>query len=286
MSFINIRFVKIIIASIVLSVNGTAVLGEDNCILSIRPVQDQYVLGEPVRLILSIRNQGDQIKKIRLGMHGVDELILTVEKDGVPIHVPEYVPAGFHQSVYLTINPNETADQVIYLDEMFVPSECGEYTVTIRLRKENISQADTKVLIVPYDDVNLKRLRDMYVSTWEEMKKHDFITPEQDELRKLIILSQNPAAIDVQILMIEERKWDYEECQKIVGALIKQKEKKGIQAIVQYILGNAGANPFERSIVLDELRKANAKEWDEDIYRIIKPYINEIESSVPIGVSD
>ena len=246
------------------------------CTLEIQPVQESYVLGEPIRLMLSIHNSGDETTRVKLGAEGVDNLVFHIEKGGTQIVIPEYVPPGFGQVFYLTVAPKETGKQIIYLDDVFTAVETAAYAVSVHVKNIPALQAEAQVVIEPFSEAARERLEKAYSDLWHELQNQDVITPPEILLRKFIVLSKNPAARDVQLRMLEDGKWSYDEFQTMVSALVRPRDADSIREIVRIVLKNAHAREHSRQVVYYELQKAGAIHWDGELYELIAPYAGNI----------
>jgi hypothetical protein len=92
--------------------------------------------------------------------------------------------------------------------------------------------------------------------------------------------------LELQEQLAQQRLWSYEECTLIAEALVSSKSPAGIRTLIQSVLACPDASTSDKIIVLNVMREAKAKDWEGELFELVKPYLQDIESSVPTIVSD
>lgn len=259
---------------------------DENIQLHIQSLHDAYSLGEPVQLVLTFDNRSITEKQVDLGANGIANLHVTIIKDGLSKGIDGRVPAGLSEPVSLKLPSKTTSIAHIFVDDFFRPSVTGVYEVAVRISNTEIS-SDTAMFEISSDtNITRKRLEGRYAELAVKIQSEGTTYPGNDNFRKTIVLSRNPAALELQEQLALKREWSYAECRQIVEALVASKSPNSIQILVQSILKCPDASEFEKTAVLNAMRVANAKDWEGELLVLIEPYLQDIESSIPMVVSD
>ncbi len=102
-----------------------------------------------------------------------------------------------------------------------------------------------------------------------------------------MLLSRNPFALEIQEELLRDHGWeDDREYRHLVDALVSSQSTKGIARLVESVLNNPKSTILEKTVILNSLRIANASKWSGPAHEILIPFLKDIESSVPMDISD
>ena len=257
-------------------------------LMSLKPVHEEFVQGEPLEFILKLDNQGNMPIQVDLGPDGIGNLSVTVSGMGDPITaVAPHLP-GFVQSVVLQADPHSSASHTIFLNDFLRLDEPGSYRVTVAVKKvDTLSPASTEFRILPYTESSQRMLERRYSELAARKDASHVALRDRMLARKAIVLSSHPLAVKGQMEILRSREWANErEYDQLVDAMVSSKSQEAIQSLVENILENPKSSTAEKSVVLNRLREAHVEKWHGLAYELLIPYLKEIQTSVPMVISD
>ena len=274
-----------LLLSLTLFVSAALAMGE-NILLGAKSEYAEYSPGEPIQLNLILTNLGKVQQRVDLGGNKTGNIKATIVMDGMTNVVDGYVPAGISSLGVLRIPPHSSVSEVIFLDDFFRPKDAGKYEVSIQISRTDIPPVAIHFEVTADGVDARRRLTDRYTQLISKYKAKETSPQDRDLIRRIFVLSRIPVALEIQGELAQKRDWNYEECGKIVEALVSSKSPQSIGILIQSVLRCPDASMSERAAVLNALRVAQSKDWDGELLKLIEPYIEEIESSIPMDVSD
>lgn len=260
---------------------------------SVQTTNAEFVVGEPVRIIITFKNQSDSPKIIDLGPSGYYNLAMKLSGATLGIIEPRRMELhGFQMGGEMRLNPHSTEEKCIFLEDLVSLSAPDTYDLALSIRDSDLPSVSTKIRIVSWNESWGGALQERYKQNWaiiEAKPSYDSIGDEGNVARRYISLSKNVEALPYQLKMIAGQV-DSGFAPELIDSLIASKSPDAIKALVQHVLANPEPNDYQKSymrdIVLNALREGGAENWPDEIRNIISPYLQDIIKSRPISIDD
>lgn len=261
--------------------------GEKDTAMRIVPAFTEYVQGEALKFLLTLTNQGAKPVRVSLGADGIENLRMTLTRDGKTETAAAPVRSGMTKLVTLEVPANGTATHSLYLDDFVRLSHPGTYELSIEIAGTNVLPASTTFRILPNTEAYHGLIESRYSELRRKMLSPDASPQSRADMRKAIVLSRHPLALDMQEEMVHQRGWrDEKEYEHLVDALVSSQSPQAIRSLVGNILADAESSAFEKAVVLNRLRVAEVEKWRGPAYELLVPYLKDIEASTPMVISD
>ncbi|MDD2231004.1 MAG: hypothetical protein PHY48_16575 [Candidatus Cloacimonetes bacterium] len=273
---------KRLISVIFITIGMAVQAGDESLMIHAGSDYAEYYLGEPVQLTLKLVNNGSADKSIDLGANGLEHISIQAVHNNVTNIATGPLPAGVSRLIYLRLPAGGTSVIQFFLDKIMKYQSSGLYELSISIQDAAISPARIAINVLPEFEGDKSVLNQRYAEYASKLSSGEATKKELEYIRKKIVYSRNAAALSMQKKMIDEGEWADGEYEAIVCALVDAKTPESIQILVNGILANPASTEREKYVAFIVLKLADASNWPAEIYQIIQPYSDEIESVVPV----
>lgn len=255
--------------------------------MNVKPAHARFVQGEPLKFNLTLHNRSDLSMKIELGPGGVENLYVTVTKDGRVNTATAPVRGGIQRLFFLEAPAHSSMVHSFFLDDIIRLSEPGTYELSVQITGSEMPSAVTEFEILPNLEMHRSLLEKHYLEICRILLSSTSSSQQRKDARKAIVLFRSPLALGFQETMLQLRSWeDGLEYEQLVDSMVSLQSPQATRCLVQFILSNPVASTFEKTVVLNHLRVAGAEKWQGPVNELLKPYLKDIGASVPMSISD
>lgn len=260
--------------------------------LSPPPNSIEYMVGSPIAIFLHWHNMTEDAFRLPIRAREIHVMKLFVQGGTFDTQTLVRIrSSGGGFSSFLndnTLPAYSERESSIFLNDYIVPIPIGEYSISIEFKQ--FPPIQTTVHVTPETPEGVEKLMMNLSENWKiiqtatQQSKGDALMA-----KRYIVLTEHPMALPFQIRLFECMDIypiDYYDKLMLIDALVAARTLEAVRVLQEKLLNDTMPHNYARNHLLVALREADAKNWTGEIYNLIAPYLNEIESAQAIFISD
>ena len=255
--------------------------GSDEITLSVAPIRDFFLLGEPVILNAVVENGSDKELSISWWTWDRSKAVI-VNPIGVgqdPERKQFGITAGLHTQMSIKVQPGEQYHERVLVKEFVSAEKEGSYEVTYSLRdRPNVSG---NIWVSIFGSVE-----DYYADLWGKLSSLLLPRDRRIELTSFFVHNRSRFAWPYQIELLKRSNTFGLNWQKaLVGNTLHSGNSEHILTCLGIMFAEDGDINL-RLVSLFALKSFGLDNFGADIREALRPYEDEIKNSRPITVGD
>ena len=250
--------------------------------ISIKPDQPTFAQGEPVVIDVTLRNNQSTAQQIPIQEDWENTLEIALFYNGasIPKTPKKTNSGGFSYDYNVQLKPGQSIELHIVLNEIFSINEQGKYVVSVAVGAD---ESKTFFTIGYSDPVALKA---KFRKVWEEYNDPKTTVDRNAYLVKVLALSEHESALEFQKeLFARRQELSFGELKTLVHTLVKTHRFDAVDFMLMSMLTEKADNNT-RMILFYETHVAGINSFDYKTRALLTPYLQEIQASGPVEITD